>query len=181
MQIYQLKFTTFVNVKDELQQILDNGKANEKENAAFLKKLKKQSKRAIDQSFHKEHDAIFNKVDCLDCGNCCSTTSPIFTDQDIKRLSKLFKMKPAKFISEYLRLDPEGDHVLKSSPCPFLMDDNKCFVYDVRPQACSEYPHTNRKNMYQILDLTQKNTLVCPAVAHIVGHLRDVAPKKKYP
>ncbi|NOQ75567.1 MAG: YkgJ family cysteine cluster protein [Crocinitomix sp.] len=168
-------------MEEKLKQILENSKANEKENAAFIKRLKKQSKRDIDQSFHKEHDAIFQKIDCLDCGNCCSTTSPIFTQQDIKRLSKLFKMKPAQFIAEYLRVDLDDDYVLKSTPCPFLLEDNKCFVYDVRPQACSEYPHTNRKNMYQILDLTQKNTLVCPAVGHIVEHLRNIAPKKKYP
>lgn len=168
-------------MEEELKQKLENSKANEKENTAFLKRFKKQSKREIDQSFHKQHEVVFNKIDCLDCGNCCSTTSPIFTDQDIKRLSKLFKMKPVQFIAEYLRVDIDGDRVLKSTPCPFLMEDKKCFVYDVRPQACSEYPHTNRKNMYQIIDLTQKNTLVCPAVADIVDHLRAIAPTKKYP
>ena len=30
----------------------------------------------------------FKKTDCLDCGNCCKTTSPIFTDKDIERISK---------------------------------------------------------------------------------------------
>ena len=180
MEIYQPIFTTFVLVEEKLIQILEKSKHNEKENAAFLKRLKKQSKQNIDQSFHQEHDAVFDRIDCLDCGNCCSTTSPIFTDQDTKRLSKLFRVKPVQFIAEYLRTDLDGDRVLKSTPCPFLMDDKKCFVYDVRPQACSEYPHTNRKNMYQILDLTQKNSLVCPAVADIVEHLREIAPKKNF-
>jgi len=181
MKLYQSIFSTFVTVEERLKKILENSQANEKENVAFLKRLKKQSKQNIDHTFRKEHDAVFSKTDCLECGNCCSTTSPIFTDQDIKRLSKLFKVKPVQFIGEYLRVDLEGDHVLKSSPCPFLMEDKKCFVYDVRPQACSEYPHTNRKNMYQILDVTQKNTLVCPAVAEIVENMRHAAPKKKFP
>ncbi len=32
------------------------------------------------------------------------------------------------------------------SPCPFLGDDNYCSVYEARPKACREYPHTDRKN-----------------------------------
>jgi Fe-S-cluster containining protein len=27
------------------------------------------------------------------------------------------------------------------------MDDNKCSIYEVRPKACREYPHTDRKNL----------------------------------
>jgi hypothetical protein len=34
--------------------------------------------------------------------------------------------------------------------------------------ACREYPHTDRKNMYQILDLAAQNSLICPAVSKIV-------------
>lgn len=159
-------------MKQELANILEKSKVQKKENQAFLKRLKKQRKK-LDQQFHEEHDSVFQSVDCLDCANCCKTTSPIFRDQDIKRLAKLFKMKQGDFIAEYLRIDDEEDYVLKSSPCPFLLEDNKCFVYDARPQACREYPHTNRKNMYQILNLTKNNTLICPAVAQIVTNLRE--------
>jgi Fe-S-cluster containining protein len=49
-----------------------------------------------------------------------------------------------------------------------LLPDNTCAVYEDRPLACREYPHTDRKNMYQIMDLTTQNTLICPAVASIV-------------
>ncbi len=38
-------------------------------------------------------------------------------------------------------------------------------------QACREYPHTNRKNMLGIFDLTLKNTLVCPAVLKIFSEI----------
>lgn len=63
---------------------------------------------------------------------------------------------------------------LKQSPCTFLMNDNKCFIYDVRPQACREYPHTDRKRFVQILDLTEKNALICPAVAEITSKMLDL-------
>ncbi len=159
-------------MKTELEKKLYESKTHQKENAAFLKRAKKMNKRVLDQQFHKEHEKVFQEIDCLDCANCCKTTSPIFTGQDIKRLAKLFKLKEAAFIAEYLRLDDENDYVLKTAPCPFLNDDNTCFVYDVRPQACREYPHTNRKNMYQILNLTKTNALMCPAVATILNRLR---------
>ena len=76
-------------------------------------------------------------------------------------------MKSSEFIEEYLFRDSDGDFVLKSAPCPFLGTDSKCLVYEDRPKACREYPHTNRKNMKGILDLSLKNTLVCPAVLKI--------------
>ena len=82
-----------------------------------------------------------------------------------------FRIKPAKFFDQYLRIDGDGDQVLQSSPCPFLLEDNKCMAYDARPKACREFPHTNRKRMHQILDVTAKNTRLCPAVADVVGKM----------
>ena len=116
---------------------------------------------------------MFNEVDCLACANCCKTTSPIFRDVDIKRIASLFKITSADFIEKYLNLDEEDDYVLKSSPCTFLNDDNTCSIYENRPLACREYPHTNRKKMHQILHLTKKNTLICPAVCRILDEIFD--------
>jgi Fe-S-cluster containining protein len=122
----------------------------------------------LDQKFHSSHVQEFKKMDCLTCANCCKTTSPIFRDADIRRIAKHLRMKESQFIVEYLKMDEENDYVLQNSPCQFLGADNKCDIYEVRPLACREYPHTDRKNMYQILDLTVQNTLICPAVSRIV-------------
>jgi Fe-S-cluster containining protein len=75
-------------------------------------------------------------------------------------------------------LDEDGDYVLRSSPCHFLNADNTCSIYESRPLACKEYPHTDRKNMFQILDLTLNNTLVCPVVSRIVSQI-SLAEKSK--
>ncbi len=49
-------------------------------------------------------------------------------------------------------------------PCPFLGGDNLCSIYDVRPKKlCREFPHTDRKKIYQINHLTIKNTLTLPS------------------
>ena len=144
------------------------------ENKKFLAGLKKKDSRKVDDAFHSAHDDVFNEVDCLSCANCCKTTSPIFYENDIDRLARGLRMKPGEFIEKYLRIDEDRDYVLKSAPCPFLMDDNMCSVYDDRPKACREYPHTDRKKMVQIMELTHKNTLVCPAVFEMVERLKRI-------
>ncbi len=148
-------------------------KAKKELNLVF-KKIKGIKKNKLDEVFHKNHEHVFNKIDCLDCANCCKTTSPIFRDTDIKRLAKHFRVKPYDFINTYLKLDTDQDYVLKSSPCPFLWEDNnECSVYENRPLACREYPHTNRKNMYQIIELTKKNIEICPAVCEIINEIEQ--------
>ena len=120
----------------------------------------------------KLHKSEFEKTDCLECANCCKTTSPIFTTKDIERISKSFRIKTRQFVDTYLNLDADSDYVLKSSPCTFLAADNMCNIYDVRPKACREYPHTNRKKFEKISDLTLKNVAICPATFNIVEALR---------
>lgn len=136
-----------------------------------FQRLKSKKNKEVDDLFHQLHTKAFQKMDCLACANCCKTTSPIFRDVDIKRIAKHLRLKENQFIQSYLKMDEENDYVLQSSPCSFLDDDNTCSIYEFRPLACREYPHTDRKNMFQILDLTLKNTLVCPAVAKISSEI----------
>jgi hypothetical protein len=142
------------------------------ENKKLVQKFKKSNHRELDNSFHKEHEKVFKKIECLACANCCKTTSPIFRDVDIKRIASKLRIPIGKFIDTYLKVDEDKDYVLKQSPCAFLSDDNTCDIYEDRPLACREYPHTNRKNMFQILDLTLKNSQICPAVSSIFTILK---------
>lgn len=146
------------------------------EHRKFLLSLKKKDPRAVDDAFHTVHEEVFAETDCLACANCCKTTSPIFYQTDIERASKALRLKPGDFIEKYLRIDEDKDFVLKSAPCPFLGPDNYCSIYEDRPKACREYPHTDRKKMVQILELTAKNTQVCPAVYEMVERLKRVKP-----
>jgi len=139
---------------------------------AFFQKLKKKKPVEIDGLFHPLHEEAFEQFDCLTCANCCSSVSPIVTEKDIDRLAKHFRLKPAEFIGRYLYKDEEHDYVFNNTPCPFLMPDNYCMVYEDRPKACREYPHTDRRKMHQILNLTLKNCEVCPIVFSIVQELK---------
>lgn len=158
-------------MNDKQKRFLDEARKNVKANKKLFNRLAKKKK--LDEVFHAMHEEIFAKTDCLTCANCCRTTSPIFRDVDIERIAKHLGMRVADFTDKYLHLDEDRDWVLNSSPCTFLnLEDNKCSIYDFRPKACREYPHTDRKNMTQIMNLTFRNTLVCPAVAEMAERLK---------
>lgn len=122
------------------------------------------------------HTTEFKKTDCLKCANCCKTTGPLFTLADIERVSKHLRQKPQQFIDQYLRVDEDQDFVLQSVPCTFLNADNSCLIYDVRPKACREFPHTDRKKFQQITDLTLQNVAICPAAFNIVEEMKKRMP-----
>ncbi|PQB04834.1 YkgJ family cysteine cluster protein [Aureitalea marina] len=161
---------------DFLKQLPDLAKDTQKQNKRFFAKLRKKPPAKLDQLMQELHENEFSRTDCLECANCCKTTGPLFTDRDIERLASHFRMKPGKFIDQYLRLDEDQDYVLQSVPCPFLGTDNYCSVYDVRPKACREYPHTDRKKFHQISNLTIKNVAICPAAFNIVEEMKRRLP-----
>jgi Fe-S-cluster containining protein len=152
--------------------ILLQSSKNKKINTQKIKLLSKIDKHLIDEKIHTLHHQVFQTIDCLQCANCCKTTSPIITNRDVERISKYLKIKPGVFTEHYLMIDADEDYIFKNTPCSFLnIENNECSIYEVRPKACAEYPHTNRKNMNEIFRLTLKNTLICPAVAHIFEKL----------
>jgi len=160
-----------------LKELPELAKEKHIENKKYFAKLKKRTPKHLDLIMQDLHDKEFNKTDCLACGNCCKTSSPIFTEKDIQRISKHFKMKVVNFISQYLEIDGDDFYVLKTAPCTFLdLSDNTCSIYDVRPKACREYPHTNRKKFIQITDLTLKNIEICPATYNIIEALKLKLP-----
>ena len=162
-----------INIKYQTHQELSalikkTGKATR----SFFLKLKRKKPKDLDSHFHQLHEEAFRQFSCLNCGNCCSHISPVITQTDMERLAKYLKIKPSEFLQKYLYMDEDGDFVFKQRPCPFLGKDNYCSVYESRPKACREYPHTDRRKMHQILDLTEKNCEYCPVVFEIVEELK---------
>jgi len=155
---------------EELKLLTDKTR---RETAAFVKKLKKKKPKSLDKFVHDLHDKAFAEFDCLDCANCCKTIGPRLTDKDIERLAKHLRMKTSDLIDQYIVTDEDDDKIFKDHPCPFLLADNYCMVYESRPKACREYPHTKRKRFYQILSLSHKNCKTCPVVYQIFEELKN--------
>lgn len=154
-------------IEYDINKLTELAKTTNKKNKKVFTKIKKSKPKDLDNFANSLHDKIFKKIDCLSCANCCRSLGPRITNTDINKLSKFLKIKPNEFINNYLTIDDENDYVFKNMPCPFLQDDNYCFVYESRPKACKEYPHTDRKKYYQILNLSLKNAETCPAISII--------------
>lgn len=143
-----------------------------KENKRFFDKLKKRPPKNLDYLMQELHENEFERTDCLECANCCKTTGPLFTRADIERISKHMRIKPQQFIEQYLRIDEDNDYILQQLPCTFLDQQNYCTIYSVRPKACREFPHTDRKKFHQISTITLKNVVICPAAFNIVEEMK---------
>jgi Fe-S-cluster containining protein len=154
-----------------LEKLPDMARSSRQEHAKLLKRLSSDTGK-LDDWVHAIHEEVFDTINCLDCANCCRTLGPRVTDADVRRITTSLRMKPSVFVSQYLVMDEEGDFIFRSMPCPFLSSDNFCSIYNVRPKACREYPHTNRRRFYQVMNLTLTNSSTCPAVFEILTRLK---------
>lgn len=141
----------------------------------FFSKNKKKLE-SMDLQIHAMHHKISNQTDCLLCANCCRSLGPRITDKDVEKMAKALRMKPVDVISKYLRVDEDNELVFQSMPCPFLGEDNYCSIYENRPKACREYPHTDRKRFFQLYNLSIKNAYTCPIVYEVLQEIIKTNP-----
>ncbi len=123
-------------------------------------------------------EAAFEKIDCLQCANCCKNHSPRFKQPDIKRIARSLNMKEGELVERYLVLDKEGDYVSRERPCPFLAEDNTCNIYEDRPGDCQRYPYTDEDVLLKRVSLTLKNAMVCPITHDVLERLLEMQPPK---
>lgn len=140
-------------------------------NIAAIKSIKHKKTNQIADEIHQK---VFKELDCLDCANCCKSIPPIVNITDSKRISSFLNISLKDFQTKFLKVDEDGDSVFKSSPCVFLNKDNTCQIYEVRPIACREYPHTDHMQFTSNFRLHKQNIEYCPAVFHIVEKLAKI-------
>jgi Fe-S-cluster containining protein len=115
------------------------------------------------------HKEVFDKTNCLDCGNCCKSAPPLVSKSDIKRIAKHLNISTRDFKRSYVLEDFDGSQSFDSVPCKFLGKDNACAIYEVRPQACRSYPHTDDGDFIKRIHLHEINAKICPAVDEILN------------
>ena len=158
---------------EQLKELQTLAASRQKENKRFFKQLKKRPPKKLDGLLVELDKEAFEQIDCLTCANCCKTTGPLFTSTDINRIARVLRLKPLDFIESYLRVDDEGDYVLQELPCAFLNADNTCSIYEHRPKACREYPHTTQRKFQNYASLHLKNVAICPAAYRVVERLKE--------
>jgi Fe-S-cluster containining protein len=96
------------------------------------------------------HEGPFHTVrlDCLACGACCKDNRVLLFEDDIERFAeggRLDLTKPPyarrKDGKLYLTLN-------KKKACHHLGKDNKCAIYPLRPDACSQFPMASECCLY---------------------------------
>jgi Fe-S-cluster containining protein len=154
------------------EDILKNWEKKSAERSKMYKRyLERANRNAVLKQLPVLHEEAFSKIDCLQCARCCKNYSPRFKTPDIKRISRLLKMKESVFIDTYLKLDDEGDYVVKTVPCPFLGADNHCSIYEDRPSDCRRFPYTDEDVFLKRPRITLKNASFCPAVYYVLEGL----------
>jgi Fe-S-cluster containining protein len=160
-------------LKAAYKKIIEKANSQKRQTKKYLAGLQKRKIKNLDKLFKISHQKVFEKTNCLECANCCRSLGPLWTFADIERVAAYLKIPKRSFVQKYLRIDEDGDYVFKTMPCPFILEDNLCLIYAVRPKACREYPHSEQKNCASKLSLVAKNSLYCPALYEIIENIKQ--------
>ena len=80
---------------------------------------------------------------CIGCGKCCHCTPIVITGKDIRVMACKLGMNVKEFKKQYTRAYPGNNqlsHFKQEGPCAFLDENNRCKIYDARPDVCRNYP-----------------------------------------
>ena len=152
-------------------------KEKEDENWEFRKFLKfcDMSDDELDQLVFKIAEQVGSTIDCTMCGRCCKELRPALSEDDQKRLAARLELTVEQFRVKYLQYDDteEWKWRMKDSPCCFH-EDNKCTIYEDRPQNCRDYPYLHESGFsYRTMGMIER-TFTCPIVFTVMQELKEV-------
>lgn len=152
----------------------NNEKANNSQKVnAVLDSISHQGTKDVFPTLNTAHTEVFQKINCLDCANCCKNAPPIITSEDINTISRALKITKKTFVKTYLLEDINGEFFFKRVPCVFLNPDNTCKIYAFRPSACRRYPHTDEPEFHKRLALNKQIVAHCPAAFFIIESIAN--------
>jgi len=148
---------------------------NEAEDYSFREFLKVRlnlSNKELDKIAQETTEEVWKQIDCLACGNCCRTLQIVVDDNDIQRLARRLTMTPQQFSRQYVRIAPDRTKHFIATPCSFLGADNRCSVYEDRPQACRDFPYLHAADFRSRSLMMIANTSTCPIVFNVWQQLK---------
>ncbi|HPK09096.1 MAG TPA: YkgJ family cysteine cluster protein [Saprospiraceae bacterium] len=158
-------------MKDYIFEWQKNFKESDAKIDSILDKHTELSNDELDQIAKRETKIAYEKINCLDCANCCKSAPTNLEPHEIKKIASYLGISKKNFESQYLINDFDGQQILNKIPCPFLNDDNTCKIYEVRPQTCSSYPHTDKKGFRKLGNYHKKNLSFCPITYFVVSEM----------
>ena len=153
----------------------------------YLKEQDRLSENELDQLVSDTACRVWAGFDCTTCANCCKELGRSVTGQEVHRLAVALGLSEEDFRSRYLegQVGPEEDDEefvqkrtrwrMRGKPCPFLKD-NKCVVYEARPEQCRKYPYLHEPAFsYRTLGMIER-TFTCPVVYLVFEQLKEELP-----
>jgi Fe-S-cluster containining protein len=163
------------------RQFKQKAKQNRSKLRRFMTGLENNTPAGLDKTAAVLSQEVWAEVDCLACANCCKTMTPTFTTADIKRIAAHLQMTPQQFADKWLLKEKTGakDWINKTEPCQFLnLEDNKCSIYEVRPEDCAGFPHLTKKKMVDYMHVHKQNIEYCPATYALIEKMKAASAKK---
>lgn len=154
-----------------LKKIAAEALLREEENFAFRSFLKGCDPQETDEKVHHLNKDISAHIDCTTCGNCCRTFMISLDNEDIVRSSAYVDMQPDEFKRKYLEESSEGNYIFSRIPCHFL-HENKCTIYEGRPEDCRSFPHLHKKGFTSRLLSAIDHYGICPIVYNVMEALK---------
>ena len=143
----------------------------------YLKETLPLSNDALDAEVSALADVAFERIDCLDCGNCCRRKEIAVTVKDVRRIARALGLTTDQFVRRYVAETRDGNAYIKGEPCPFLGSDNACSIYADRPQACKDFPYLHERKVRARSLTMLENVGECPIVADVWGRLMKQYPE----
>lgn len=141
----------------------------------FLKFYDELSDKELDKLVSMIASKYESEVECINCGRCCKKLKPTLSQQDQQRLAGRLVMTVEQLREQYLEYDESGDEPewqMKGTPCPF-QEDNKCDVYEDRPQDCRGYPYLHEPGFNGRTMGMIERTFTCPIVFNVMEKLKE--------
>jgi Fe-S-cluster containining protein len=146
-----------------------------KQYTTFLRGLHSRKITGLNAKLNRFHKEAYTAIDCGQCANCCKTMTPTYTKADVKRIARHVGLTPQAYWKKYLAQDESGDIIHRKTPCHFLDKNNRCSIYEVRPQDCRLFPHTQRKDFLYQRQIHLQNLDECPITHHVVKRMHEDA------
>jgi len=149
----------------------------EQENLDFRRFLK--SHHDDSHLLHVIGAEVEKQIDCTRCAACCRETRVEVGDEDLERIARFLKIRPAEVARMYTESDPVEHTRLLTQPngaCVFL-DQYLCMIYEVRPDACSRFPYltTEESCLGARLESIWRRAWFCPIIYNTIEQWKHAA------
>lgn len=147
---------------------------------AFLLARRDLDDATLDAMVRETAQDVWAQIDCTACGNCCRTLQIVVDARDIRRLAARLDIPAPSFRRRYVRVDGDGILHFAAAPCAFLGEDNRCTVYEDRPQACRDFPYLHEEGFRRRTLSMIENNATCPIVFNVWQRLkRRLGPQRR--